>query len=104
MSLEQHLYEFKRDYKLEEGKYDISDYIKWLSIESPSLSASPVAKMVDDLETDYNKAFDRFWEIHHSWFADLLFDWNNDLYRQPCKFLLYCYKNGYVDYDEYPSL
>lgn len=53
--------------------------------------------MIEEMGVLPDKAFDKFWEIHHSWFARDLLDYSKALYFQPVKFLVHCYETGTID-------
>lgn len=68
----QHLGEFQEKYNLPTGDYDTSELTRGLPIESPSVG--------EEMGVLPDKAFDKFWEIHHSWFARDLLDYSKALY------------------------
>lgn len=104
LPLEQHLYEFQQEHHLPVGSYDMSESYKGLSVESPSRAASPFARIVDALTTDYDEAFRLYWDLLHSWICEWLTNWDLDFYRQPVEFHLHCLKQGFVDIDDYPCI
>lgn len=67
----QHLGEFQEKYNLPTGDYDTSELTKGLPIESPSVGEKMIASMIEEMGVLPDKAFDKFWEIHHSWFAGI---------------------------------
>lgn len=103
VSMGEHLYDFQQEYNLTEGDYDMSKWYTGKSIELCSVAASPFARIVEDVTTDEDEAFEKFWELHHSWFADEFFSYWTALYRQPTGFLHHCLKLGYVDYEDLPN-
>lgn len=58
--------------------------------------------MLEEMGVLPDKAFDKFWEIHHSWFAGDLLDYSKALYFQPVKFLVHCYETGTIDWRNLP--
>ena len=102
LSMEQHLIEFKENYTLSNGTYDTSELVKGLLIESPSVAQSMFARMIELMGIKYEDAFDKWWELHHSWIAKYLLDFNDIVYFQPTYALVECYKKGYIDYDSLP--
>lgn len=98
----QHLGEFQEKYNLPTGDYDTSKLTRGLPIESPSVGEKMIASMIEEMGVLPDKAFDKFWEIHHSWFARDLLDYSKALYFQPVKFLVHCYETGTIDWRNLP--
>lgn len=93
---------FRRSITYRPGDYDTSELTRGLPIESPSVGEKMIASMIEEMGVLPDKAFDKFWEIHHSWFAEDLLDYSKALYFQPVKFLVHCYETGTIDWRNLP--
>ena len=102
LPLAQHLAEYQQKYHLPLGNHDTSSLVKDLPIESPIVGEQMIASMIEEMGVIPSKAFDKFWEIHHSEFASDLLDYSKALYFQPVQYLVYCYKTGSVDWENLP--
>lgn len=96
LTLDRVFIEITDEVKILTGNYQFdSGMVDGKLVKSVFVAGSTVPRMVLELGiTDYDKAFDKMWEIYHSWMEDGLFDFGSDEYWQSPQYHVACLEDG----------